>query len=124
MRVRERDRMNACRREHEDEFHRRLDDAQEFERVGGLEAGRQREVRARKPQGPIDLGYGGKYGCIREVSVEDGKIGREVEREFERGARAFGAGKLRQRRHAAAGLCCSSASIALTASPTVRTCRN
>ena len=121
MRIGERDRVITRRREHEAQFHRRLDDAQELERMRRLESVRQREVRAREPQSPVDLRDGGQDGRIGEVSVEDGKVGREIEREFERGARAFGPRELRQRRHAAAGLCCSRASIAVTASPTVRT---
>ena len=121
MRILERHRVFTGRREQERKSHWRLDDAQELERVRCLEAGGHRTVRTRETQCPVDLRDGRQDRRPWEVSVEDGKIGCEIEREFQRGARPFGAGNQRQWCHAAAGLCCSSASIALTASPTVRT---
>lgn len=96
MRILERHCVFAGRLEEEREFHRRLDDAQELERVRCLEAWGYGKVRAREAQCPVDLRDGRQDRRARKVSVEDGKIGREIEREFQRGARALRACDLRQ----------------------------
>ena len=85
-----------------------LHNAQELERAQCVKMRGQCEVIARDANRPIDLHHGGQDRRSRKMPVNSRELAWKFERECQTVARATELRIRRQRRHAAAGLCCNS----------------